>query len=139
MAKPQKPIIEGLFTWPSDQPKLIGGKCRKCGVIVFPKTLYCPNPECEKDPNNMEPTLLSDHGRLWSWTITTVPPPPPFRFSEPFKPYAIGIVELPEGVKVVGLLTTTQKLNIGAEVRLKMCKLYEDEENEYITWMWDPI
>ena len=27
----QIPIAEGLFTWPSNDPRLIGSKCKKCG------------------------------------------------------------------------------------------------------------
>lgn len=136
--KKKVPIVEGLFTWPSDKPALIAARCKKCGAIIFPKAAYCPNPDCEKDPNNMEVIELSRRGKLWSWTIQYYPPPPPFKM-EPFKPYAIGLVDLPEGVRVLGMLTTTENLRCDMEVELTVGKLYEDEENEYITWMWKPV
>ena len=27
------PIAEGVFTWPSDEPQLIGGRCGACGYL----------------------------------------------------------------------------------------------------------
>ena len=41
------PIEEGLFTWPSDDPKLIGSLCLDCGAIVFPAQSGCPR--CTSD------------------------------------------------------------------------------------------
>ena len=32
----QKPIAENLFTWPSDQPKLLGSKDTETGRYFFP-------------------------------------------------------------------------------------------------------
>ncbi|MEM0232755.1 MAG: Zn-ribbon domain-containing OB-fold protein [Candidatus Nezhaarchaeales archaeon] len=136
--KKKVPIVEGLFTWPSDKPALIAARCKKCGAIVFPKAAYCPNPDCEKDPGNMEVIELSRRGKLWSWTIQRYSPPPPFKM-EPFKPYAIGLVDLPEGIRVLGMLATTENLRCDMEVELTVGKLYEDGENEYITWMWKPV
>lgn len=136
--KKKVPIVEGLFTWPSDDPRLIGSRCKKCGTVTFPKAVYCPNPDCEKSAESMEEFLLSKRGKLWSWTVQRYPPPTPFKM-EPFKPYAIGIVDLPEGICVLGILTTTENLKMDMEVELTVGKLYEDEENEYITWMWKPV
>ena len=32
----QVAIEEGLFTWPSDDPRLLGSQCQDCGAIIFP-------------------------------------------------------------------------------------------------------
>ena len=32
----QKPIADNLFTWPSDQPKLLGSKDTETGRYFFP-------------------------------------------------------------------------------------------------------
>ena len=38
----QVPIADGLFTWPSNDPRLLGSKCRDCGVVTFPAQSGCP-------------------------------------------------------------------------------------------------
>jgi len=58
---------------------------------------------------------------------------------EPFEPYAIGMVDFPEGLRIYGIINRMENLRIGMEVETTVDKLYEDEENEYITWMWKPI
>jgi uncharacterized OB-fold protein len=136
--KKKVPIAEGLFTWPSDQPALIASRCKKCGAVNFPKAMYCPNPDDEKKIENMEAIQLSRRGKLWSWTIQNYSPPLPFKM-DPFKPYGIGMVDLSEGIRVLGMLTTTENLKCDMEVELTVGKLYEDNENEYITWMWKPV
>ena len=35
-AAKQIPIAPGLFTWPSNDPRLLGSKCGVCGVVTFP-------------------------------------------------------------------------------------------------------
>jgi len=39
---PRAPIAKGLFTWPSDEPRLIGSRCTACGVVTFPTQDSCP-------------------------------------------------------------------------------------------------
>ncbi|MBM4444182.1 MAG: Zn-ribbon domain-containing OB-fold protein [Chloroflexi bacterium] len=138
MAKQQVPIIEGLFTWPSQKPQLLASKCKKCGSYFFPKVAYCGNPDCPKDKANMEVVPLSNTGKMYTFTIHTAQPAHPFRM-EPFKPYGVAMVDVPEGMRVLGMTTTTEGLKIGQAVEMTVGKLYEDAENEYITWMWKPV
>jgi len=39
---PPEPIVTGLFTWPADEPQLIGARCEDCGAKTFPAQGYCP-------------------------------------------------------------------------------------------------
>ncbi|MDH5781630.1 MAG: Zn-ribbon domain-containing OB-fold protein [Dehalococcoidia bacterium] len=137
-SKKKVAIIEGLFTWPSDDPRLIISRCKKCGSASFPKAPFCPNPDCEKSRDNIEVVELSKRGKLYSYTYQIYQPPAPFRM-EPFEPYAIGMVDFPEGLRIYGIINRMENLRIGMEVETTVDKLYEDEENEYITWMWKPI
>ncbi|GIS55512.1 MAG: hypothetical protein Ct9H90mP30_1970 [Actinomycetota bacterium] len=43
----QVAIEEGLFTWPSDDPRLLGSQCQDCGAIIFPMQSGCPR--CASD------------------------------------------------------------------------------------------
>ena len=137
-AKKQVPIIEGLFTWPSDKPQLIASRCKKCKAVSFPKAAFCGNPDCEKLRENVEEIKLSNSGTLWSFTTQIYAPPAPFK-KEPFEPYGIGMVDTEEGLRVLGILTSNDDLKVGMKVEMTAGKLYEDEENEYITWMWKPV
>ena len=139
-AKKQVPIIEGLFTWPSDKPQLVASRCKKCGTVTFPKAAFCANPNCQKARENVEQIKLSNKGKLWTWTIQQYAPPAPFRKEPlPFQPYGIGMVDTEEGLRVLGILTSTDNLKLGMTLEMTTGKLYEDAEKEYITWMWKPV
>jgi uncharacterized protein len=80
-----RPIAEGLFT-SEEPPRLIGGRNRATGRIVFP----CP------DNADYEPYPLRRDGRLWSYTIQRYrPKSPPYAGPEAFEPWAVAYVELP--------------------------------------------
>lgn len=142
MKKPnleRNPVIEGLFTLDPEEPRLIGSKCTSCGTYFYPETVSCSNPACKE--KKVEQAFLSRRGKLWSYTIQYYPPPPPFRAPEPFVPFGIGLIELPEKIRVLGMLTESDpdKLKIGMEVELVLDKLYEDNGKEVITWKFRPV
>src|ERR1700728_175516 len=89
-------VREGLFT-DGDQPALLGSYCASCGAHHFPRHDTCPYCAAE-DP---APTELSPHGTLWAWTAVTAPPPG----YQGQTPYGVGVVELPEGIRVIAQLT----------------------------------
>ena len=134
------PIEEGLFTWPSDEPKLIGSICLDCGAIVFPAQSGCPR--CTSD--NTEKKELGTRGSLWTWTIQGFPPKsPPFQGdTDNFEPFGVGYVEIHDEVKVETRLTVAEKekLSIGMEMELTFVPLYVDEDgNEVITFAFAPV
>ena len=138
-AKEKKPMVEGLFNWPAKDTRLIVSRCKKCGTVVFPKIPLCNNPDCEKDPANIEVVELSKRGKIFTYTYQIYSAPPPF-LMEPFEPYGIAMVDFPEGIRVLGMCTGGQDaLDIGMEVETTAGKLYEDEENEYLTYMFKPV
>lgn len=132
------PIIEGFFTWPSDDPRIIASRCKECGTLTFPKRPFCNNPDCEKERGNIEEIELEKKGILYSYSFQRYQPPEPFRM-EPFNPYAIGMVDFPEGIRILGIITRMENLKIDMEMETTVGRLYEDEENEFLTWMWKPV
>jgi uncharacterized protein len=88
------PVADGVFTWPSESPQLIGTRFRSSGVTVFPQATSCPRTAAQDG----EPVLLPTHGTLWSWTIQGfLPKNPPYAGKETphdFVPYGVGYVEL---------------------------------------------
>ena len=106
-----RPVSEGLFTQ-ADQPRLIGGKRRSDGRIVFPAP---SGPEAEQ----YDRVELSPHGALWSFTVQRFrPKSPPYTGPEQFEPFALGYVELPGEVIVETRLTRIGGLTIGMPVEL---------------------
>ena len=136
MAKTKVPRIEGLFTM-TDDPRLIVSKCKVCGAVAFPARPFCPNPACKKVRENVEKVELSKTGTLYSYAIQVYPTPPPFKYEK--DKFAVGIVDFPEGLRVWGILTRMENLKIGMKVETTLGRLYEDDQNEYLTWMWKPI
>jgi len=116
----QVPVAEGLFTWPSDDPRLIGAQCQACGLVGFPG-----GPACQRcGGTQATEKLLPDRGTLWTFTTQDFrPPSPPYDgadTAQTFQPYALGYVELPGEVMVEARLTEPDpaRLAIGQPMRL---------------------
>ena len=137
----QKPCLEGWFTMPPEEIQLIGSRCQSCGHYFFPKAKTCRNPNCEKT-KPLEPVKFSRKGKLFAFTVNHYPPPPPFHQPDPFVPFAVVSVELPEGIKVGGQVPTDvniDKLQVGMDMELSREVLYKEEDGtEVVCWMFRP-
>ena len=136
-ATKQVPVKEGL--WNSEaEPRLIGSQCNKCGEIFFPKRggWLCSN--CQSD--SLKEIELSRRGKIFSYSVVTQRPPVYYKAAE--VPYAIGFVELPEGVRVETLFTQCNfdDLKIGMEVEMLIDKLHQEEDGtEVICYKFRPV
>lgn len=135
------PVAESLFTWPSDEPQLIGSRCAACGITTFPAQESCPR--CAS--TEMQEHLLPRRGRLWAWTTQEFPPPsPPYAGAsgDEFTPYGVGYVELDSEVRVETRLTEAdpEVLNIGMEMELMLLPFRTDDDgNEVMTFAFRPV
>lgn len=121
------PVHESLYHLGADgNPRLIGGRCRECGDHHFPPLPTCPY--CSSD--EVDEVELSDHGELWSFT-SVLRAPPGYRGPVPF---GFGVVELPEGLRVVSRLTEPDpaRLIIGQEMQLVLDDLHTDEDGRVV-------
>ena len=103
--KKQIPCLEGWITMPPEEPRIIGSKCGSCGNYFFPKATICRNPLCKKD-KPMEDVKFSRRGKLFAYTVNYYSPPPPYHAPDPFVPFGVASVEMPEGIKVGGQIPT---------------------------------
>jgi uncharacterized OB-fold protein len=138
----QVPVEEGVFTWPAEQPSLIGSRCRQCGNHMFPVQSGCPR--CTAA--DAEIVELGNRGTLWTWTIQGFPPKaPPYAGDvdpKTFQAFGVGYVELPGEVKVEARLTVADpgQLKIGMEMQMTIVPLATDAEgNEVVTFAFAPV
>jgi uncharacterized OB-fold protein len=135
------PVQNGIFSWPSDEPRLLGGRCKACGTYNFPFQTGCP--AC--GGTAIENVELASRGTLWTWTTQNYPPPvPPFvgAVGDDFVPYAAGYVELPGQIRVAARLLESDpaKLEIGMPMELRIVPLARDAEgNEVMTFAFAPV
>jgi uncharacterized OB-fold protein len=126
-----RPIAEGLFTEEA-QPRLIGGRDRTTGRIVFP----CPsNAQFEAWP-------LQRTGKIWSYTIQRYrPKSPPYAGPEAFKPWPVAYIELPGEVIVEGRLTGIDfdQIRIGMPVELTLIPLDPDAAESVLIHAFKPV
>lgn len=128
----QKPIAE-VFTWPSDEPQLIGSRCEECGAVTFPAQSRCPR--CSKA--TMAELLLPRRGTLVSWTTQGFMPSIDY-MDDPtgasFEPFGVGLVQLDDVVRVEARLTENdpEKLDFGMPVELQIVPFYTNAAGEEI-------
>ena len=96
---------------------LTGSRCLHCGTVAFP-----PARGCQSCGGSSQETLeLGRRGTVWGFTVQRFAPksPPYVVPADGFVPFAVGYVDLPEGVKVEAVLDCTDFAELdGAEVTL---------------------
>jgi uncharacterized protein len=125
-------VRQGLFTV-GDDPRLLGSRCHRCGHAHFPCATVCPF--C--GGGDVEETELSASGTLWAWTAVTAAPPG-YRGTVP---YGFGVVELPEGLRVITRLTEADpsRLHAGQPMHLVLDALHVDDEgNQVVGYAFAP-
>ncbi len=124
------PVHPGLFTL--DPPRLLGARCDACTEHHFPRLEQCPYCGSER----IVEVELADHGTLWGWTEVTAPPPG-YRGEVPF---GFGVVELPEGLRVITRLAApVAGYEFGQPMHLRLTTLHHTEAGEpVVTWEFAP-
>lgn len=136
-----RPIAPDLFTWPSDEPRLLGSRCEDCSTVVFPAAPGCPR--CGSEA--VERQELARRGRLWTFTTQSFLPKEPYtgpETEESFTGYALGYVELPGEVMVEARLTEPdpERLEIGMEMELVVVPFRTDPDGtEVMTYAFAPV
>ncbi|MCS7385198.1 MAG: Zn-ribbon domain-containing OB-fold protein [archaeon GB-1867-005] len=116
----EKPFtIESFYQFCSEG-KFMGAKCNKCGKILVPPKPTCPICGSRK----FMWVELKRKGEVKTFTIIHVAPQ---QFAS-LAPYAVGIVELEDGVKLPGMIKDVElnKLKVGLKVKVE----FEEAEGE---------
>lgn len=134
----QRPIAEGLIELSGGSPRLLGGRRKRDGKIVFPM------PE-GAEARFYESVELSSEGSLWSYTVQRFrPKSPPYMGEDDdrsFKPFALGYVELPGQVIVETRIETDDfdSLKVGMPMRLDVAPFRRASDGaELVTYVFRP-
>jgi len=101
--------------------KIMGTKCKKCGLNLYPPRADCP--ECYS--SEMEWVALKTQGKLATYTMIYVPPDhfttilqmPFSKFR--FEPCPIGLLELENGLRIMGWIPKVNPKEIKVDMALK--------------------
>ncbi len=98
-------------------------QCTKCQVKFFPPRLICP--ECKSQ--EMEEAKIEEMGKLITYTIIRVPPQ---QYVDQ-APFAVGIVELDDGVKLTGQVVDCDfdDIKIGMRLKLEFRKVSQEGDS----------
>ncbi|MGD0871331.1 MAG: Zn-ribbon domain-containing OB-fold protein [Bryobacteraceae bacterium] len=97
--------------------RLEAARCTSCGEISFPPRLICPQCRSRK----FETVTLKENGKILTYTVTRVGPS---QFADQ-TPYAVGVVELDDGVRIMTQIADCDfdKLAAGQRVRLEFRRI----------------
>ncbi len=137
----QTAFAPDVFTWPADEPQLLGGMCDACHSVTFPTQPSCAR--CGATAISQHP--LPRRGTLWTFTTQDFLPKEPYSSGETmetFRPYGVGMIELGDVVKVEARLTESDpaKLQIGMEMELVIVPFrVDDDGTEVMTYAFAPV
>jgi len=137
--KNQIPVRKDLWIVDSSQGKvrLLGSKCKQCGEVFFPKKNEGVCTHCQHE--EFIEITLSPRGKIYSYSVVNIRPPEYYKGEVP---YALGFVDLPEGIQIETLFTQCDydELAVDLEVEMILDTLHIDEEgNEVICYKFRPV
>jgi uncharacterized OB-fold protein len=114
-----------LEVLPDGSGSLRGSRCRACGAHFFPTRKACAG--CLGD--DLEAVSFSSRGKLYTYTVVRQSTP------EFEVPYALGYVDFPEGVRIMGQITGCpfEEIRIGMPMVLTLEPFGEDAAGNAVT------
>ncbi len=133
------PVVEGLFAEQDGTARLLGSRCTSCGTPYFPASSLCHHPDC--DDSATEDAAFGPAGTVWSYSYQNYPPPAPAVYDDPYEPYALAVVDLDDGLRVVGRMESSdpEAVEVGGRVEVVLGPIGHDGDGtELISWMFRP-
>lgn len=128
----------GLFRLPSggeDRPRLLGSHAPESDLYFWPRRRRCPVTRTPVVDVELGPT-----GTLYAWTFLHVPRMGNVSFGDSGG-YAVGQIDLPQGVRVQSPLVGSQDdWAIGDEMALTLFPVgIDDDGNELVTFRFEVV
>ena len=110
---------------------LVGGKCRVCGTVQYPRQRYCVNPECNALDSQDDYAFSERSGTLMCYTADalTYSPDPPTYF---------GMVAFDGGGRMLLDFTEVEagKIDVGLPVRMVFRIKDQDPLRGFVRYFW---
>jgi len=108
--------------------RLLGSKCNSCGEVSLGTNPICLN--CASE--DTETITLSEEGTLYTYTIVRHKPPGNYLGPDPFEPFALGLIELADGIRIMAPLEgDIEQIEIGMKLELKEWLLTDTPDKTY--------
>ncbi len=101
---------------------LIGGKCKVCGTVQFPKSQVCVNPNCHAMDSQEDYPFAGMEAQIMSWSadsLTFTPDPPAF----------YGMITFAEGGRFMADFTDCDAEQVKVGARMKMVFRIRDTDH----------
>lgn len=112
----------------------VGGKCRNCGTVQFPKSNVCVNPNCGKARSQDDYPLADAVAHIQSWTADnlTYSPDPPQHF---------GMVVFEDGGRLMADITDVGagEIEVGMQVRMAFRVKDYDQRRGFRRYFWKAV
>ena len=119
-----------------DRVRLAGCKCSNCGETSLGTKSICPN--CGRD--TVQEVALNNRGVLWSFTVVHHRPPGNYKGPDPFVPFGMGLVELPDGLRVLSpIQCDIGQLKIGLELQFKPYVRHDEDGRDVVAFAFEPV
>ncbi len=110
---------------------LVGGKCRQCGTVQFPRQRYCVNPACNALDSQDDYVFSERTGKVLSYTADglTYSPDPPTYF---------GMVQVDGGGRMLMDFTEVDPatMDVGLPVRMVFRIKDADSNRGFVRYFW---
>lgn len=113
---------------------LVGGKCRECGTVQFPKFRVCVNPECRLTDTLDDHRLAESTGKVKTFTED-------WQAYSPRPPYIYGNVQFEEGGNLLMEFTDLEsgELAVGDAVRFEFRVKDVDTMRGFRRYFWKAV
>jgi len=110
---------------------LMGGKCRKCGTVQWPKSNVCVNPNCNEFKSQDDHPFAEQVGKIMSFTadqLTYSPDPPA----------CSGMIQFDEGGRFMADFTDVEapSLKVGQPMQMMFRIKDQDSMRGFVRYFW---
>ncbi len=110
---------------------LVGGRCRICGTMQFPKSRICVNPNCNAFHSQDDQSFADFPARVLSWSadyLTYSPDPPAY----------YGMVQFDPGGRLMADFTDVDRgaVEIGMNMRMVFRVKERDAQRGFVRYFW---
>lgn len=127
----QQTALSALYRNKDTITGMMGGKCRKCGTVQFPKSKICVNPNCGEYHSQDDQPFADIPAKVQSWTADNL------TFSED-PPQHFGMVVFEEGGRLMADLTDVDvgHVEVGMPMRMVFRVKAYDRQRGFTKYFW---